>query len=169
MKIPLNLLAVFQLVFVTAFLIYYLYIGIQWGFGERLILLMASDGIYLLLILSSIGLFMGKNWSWWLTIIVYTKLLIAKAVTLIAETSMIFSGIIVEDFQIESFILEVFILFMYSIVIFFLSLPMVRSFFSIQWKGKKLVFLVNVSALIVYMLYFIVVVFIISWVQPILY
>ncbi|MCD8509356.1 MAG: hypothetical protein LRY73_05370 [Bacillus sp. (in: Bacteria)] len=85
LSVPLYFLILFQSIFVSLYFIYYLYIGTHWGFGERIVLLMVSDGVYLLLILSSISLYLKKKWGWWLTVLVYGKLFLAKSIALLLK------------------------------------------------------------------------------------
>lgn len=138
---------------------YYLYIGTQWGFGERVILLMLSDGTYLLLLISSVSLFFRKRWGWWLIVIVYGKLLLSRCIAFIAELSLILSGMIADTFHLNAFIGDLFLMFMYVLILFFMLTPSMRHFFNISMTGVKLGLAIGVGSIIMYAIYFIIMIY----------
>lgn len=158
-----KLIAIMQFLFVTGYFIYYIYIGSQWGFTERIILDLISDSVYLLLILSSVGLLLKKGWSWWLTIVIYSMYLIANSITALVVALNIVTGMIAENLQLNLFIIDIILLLLFLTVIIILSRRSVRELFNVGFKGSKLLFLVVISSIILYMLYFIIMLLSITW------
>ena len=158
-----KIIAIMQFLFVTGYFIYYIYIGSQWGFTERIILDLISDSVYLLLILSSVGLLLKKGWSWWLTIVIYSMYLIANSITALVVALNIVTGMIAENLQLNLFIIDIILLLLFLTVIIILSRRSVRESFNVGYKGSKLLYLVVISSIILYMLYFIIMLLSITW------
>ncbi|SDY90401.1 hypothetical protein SAMN05421736_104142 [Evansella caseinilytica] len=151
-----KLLAIFQIVFVICYFVYFLYIGLQWGFGERMKLLLFSDSVYIFLFVSTIGLLTFRRWGWWLSIILYAKLLLARAVTVIATFVNIRFGFIAETLHIYLFLSDLLLILLFAVIIVFFTRPATKKLYGISLSGVRLFFLAGTSAVIVYFIYFIV-------------
>ncbi|MDG5787497.1 hypothetical protein QA612_08315 [Evansella sp. AB-P1] len=151
-----KLIAIGQILFVLGLFSYYVYIGLQWGFEERLILLMVSDGIFILFIFSSISILLWKKWGWWLTVIIYCKLILAKIITVISEIAMVLLGVIIESIRINVILFDLFVILLYSVIVFIFLRPTIRQRFTIQMTGSRLSFFIIVSTLILYFVHFII-------------
>ncbi|UTR09719.1 hypothetical protein MM300_17765 [Evansella sp. LMS18] len=164
-KTPLfvKIIAMLQILLVAVYFIYYMYIGIQWGFTERILLDLISDSVYLLLIVSSVGLLMKKTWSWWLTIILHSKLFLANAIAMAVVILNIMAGTIAETLQLNLFIADIILLVLFLAMISLFSSRYVRRLFNVEYSGTKLLFLVAISAIILYMIYFIIMILSIDW------
>ncbi|UCZ54905.1 hypothetical protein LGQ02_09235 [Bacillus shivajii] len=155
--------ALLKIIFVIGYFSFLLYVGIAWGFGERITLVFISDSAYILFIITAIGFLLKKKWSWWMSMIVFIKLFIAKFLSMIAEIVNIMTGMVAEPLRFELFIGDFLILILFIAIITFLSLPMFRNTFDIQTSASRIIFFSGLGAIILYFIYFIVMLLMISW------
>lgn len=133
-RLPLlkSIFAVCLILFVIAYFGYYAYVGIYWGFSDRMLMLLVSDSVFLLFIPVSVGVLLKKSWGWWLTVVIFIHLFIAKCVAIAAEFFFNLSGGIVEPFQPTHQLAEVLFLVFYTTIIMIFSLDAVKREFSVE-------------------------------------
>ncbi|PYZ94611.1 hypothetical protein CR194_03515 [Salipaludibacillus keqinensis] len=161
-----NTFASLLLLYVIIYYGYYVYIGLLWGFSERMFMLLVSDSLFLLFVPIAIGLFLKKKWSWWLTMSVFLQLFIAKVIAILANIFLLLSGSVAEPLQGSNILIEISFLFMYFIVIIGFSSKSLRSFLSIERPFSEWFWRVFLLAMVLYTSHFIITVVAISTLNP---
>lgn len=160
--IVIKVFAISKLLFVIGYFSYLLYVAFAWGFGERITLVFIADSVYLLLIVSGVGMLLKQKWSWWMTMIIFIKLFIAKLLSMVAEVVNILTGMVAETITVELFLGDFLILILFIAIITFLSLPMIRDMFEIKERGSKIALVTGIGAIILYIIYFTIMLIMIS-------
>ncbi|WP_416149808.1 hypothetical protein ACM26V_02065 [Salipaludibacillus sp. HK11] len=153
LAIPINIFASFLLLFVFVYFGYYVYVGIFWGFSERLLMLLVSDSVFSLFVPAAIGILLRKTWSWWFTMSIFVQLFISKVIAIAATVFLLVSGSVAEPLQGSNVLVEILYLVMYLIVIVSFSLSQIRKIFKvnksfIEWFWK--VFLIAIAIYLVH-------------------
>ncbi|WP_026689591.1 hypothetical protein [Alteribacter aurantiacus] len=149
-----RLLAIGQALFTVGYFSYMFYIAFSWGFTPRIIQILVTDSIYLFFLISSVGLFLFKSWGWWVTVILYGKLLLSKVIGAGSEWFLLLTGTIAERWQWGMFFADFFIMLLYVLVLVVLFTKQ-REKFKIEDRGVRLAVLVCVGVVLLYSLYFI--------------
>lgn len=160
--IPLNVFASFLLLFVFVYFGYYGYIGFMWGFNERMVMLLISDGVFWLFVPAAIGIFMRKKWSWWLTISVFVQLFIAKLIAIFANIFLLLSGNVAESLQGSNIAIEIGYLVMFLIISISFSFESIRKMFKVEQTFNGWFWKVLFMAIIIYLVHLLLTVLAIS-------
>ncbi|WP_280768111.1 hypothetical protein [Salipaludibacillus daqingensis] len=166
LSIPLNVFASFLLLFVFVYYGYYVYIGVMWGYSERMLMLLVSDGVFWLFVPAAIGIFRREKWSWWLTISVFVQLFIAKIIAIAANVFLLVSGNVAEPLQGSNMAIEFLYLVLYLIIIVSLSLEPIRKFSNVNKSFLEAFWRVFLLAIGIYVIHFILTVVAITAIQP---
>ncbi|MCE7793247.1 hypothetical protein K8O68_12540 [Salipaludibacillus sp. CUR1] len=167
LTILINIYAVFLLLFVLAYYGYYLYIGILWGFGERMFTLLVSDSLFLLFIPAAVGILFKKTWSWWLNMIIFFQLFIAKFIALGANVTLLMTDTVAQPLQGSNLLVEILYLVLYLIIITALSLKIVKQRLSVNRRFGEWFWRVFTGAIGLYVFHFIITLLVIAWVSPV--
>ena len=162
LTIPLNVFASFLLLFVFVYYGYYAYIGLMWGFSERMFTLLVSDAIFWLFVPAAVGIFLRKKWSWWLTISVFVQLFIAKVIAIVANVFLLMSGNVIEPLQGSHFVIEIVYLILYLIVAISFSFKPIRKVFKVEQTFIEWFWKVFLIATGIYLVHFILTIVVIS-------
>lgn len=146
--------AVSLLIFVLSYYGYYMYIWLLWGVSERLIMLLISDSLFLLFIPAAVGLLLRKKFSWWLTMILFTQLFVAKVIAIAANIFLIVSGTIAETMQWSHFLVESLFLALYLLILIIFGLKPIREVLSVRLSPREWVWRVLAGAMGLYVLHF---------------
>ncbi|RNA69246.1 hypothetical protein [Alteribacter keqinensis] len=153
--LPVRLLAIGQVLFTIAYFSYMLYISFSWGFTPRMVQILVTDSIYLILIISAAGLLFLKTWGWWVTVILYGKLLMSKLIGTGTEWFLLLSGTIAEKWRWDIFFADLFIILLYTVILACFFLRRIRRIFNVHEAGKKMAFLVTIGIILLYSIYFV--------------
>ncbi|WP_096434964.1 hypothetical protein [Alteribacter populi] len=158
MKSPLiiKVIAILQAVFVVCYFSYMLYIAVAWGFNPRIVQLLVTDSIYVFLLVSSVGIWFYKPWGWWVTIILYGKLLLSKVIGSGSEWFLIFTGTIAEPWRWEMFAADFFIVILFLLLLGYFFRRTVRSEFCIKETTRRVVVIASMGVILLYALYFVI-------------
>lgn len=105
------------LVFAILYLGYYMYISFSWGLREGGLGLLISDGIFLLFIPIAAALYFLHPAGWWLNMITFTYLLLAKIVAVAANIFLLQTGLIVDQEGGMNYGAEIFYIVLYSVIL----------------------------------------------------
>jgi len=166
LTIPLNVFASFLLLFVFIYYGYYAYIGLMWGFNERMFMLLVSDGVFWLFVPAAIGIFLRKKWSWWFTISVFAQLFIAKIIAIFANVFLLLSGNVAEPLQGSHIVIEIVYLVLYLIVTVSFSFVPIRKVFKVEQRFSEWFWKVFLIAIGIYLVHFILTIIAISIPKP---
>ncbi|MCR6106668.1 hypothetical protein HXA34_10270 [Salipaludibacillus agaradhaerens] len=166
LTVLINLIAISLLIFSVIYYGYYLYIGVYWGFTGRILVSLVSDGIFLLFIPVSIGLFLKKKWAWWLTLTTFVVLFMAKLAGIFANIYLLISGSIADMLGGSHLLLETLYLLLYGLIITLFSLNIMKESFGVIRPFTEWFWRVVLAAAIVYVLYFILTLILLSVLNP---
>ncbi|UTR14715.1 hypothetical protein MM221_19565 [Salipaludibacillus sp. LMS25] len=161
-----KLIAISLLIFSLVYYGYYLYIGAYWGFTGRILVSLVSDGIFLLFIPVGIGLLLKKPWAWWLTLMTFFVLFMAKLAGIFANIYLLVSGSITDMLGGSYLLLETLYLLLYGLIITLFSLKIMKESFGIMRPFTEWFWRVVVAATIVYVLYFLLTLLLLSALNP---
>ncbi|RKL67504.1 hypothetical protein CR203_09135 [Salipaludibacillus neizhouensis] len=166
LRIFMIIFAVSLLVFVISYYGYYMYIGFMWVLNDRMLMLLVSDGLFILFLPLAIVLLLRLRSAWWLTMILFTQLFVAKIIAIFANLFLVFSGTIAEPLQWSGYVLELIFIFVYLLIIIVFAMPSIRDFFTITLTPKQWVWRVFAGAMLLYILHFLITMGTVYFVNP---
>ncbi|TMW73495.1 hypothetical protein [Alteribacter natronophilus] len=149
-----RLLGAGQIVFTAIYFGYLLYVGFSWGFTPRLMQLFITDSIFLFFLISSAGLFMLKPWGWWVTAILWGKLLLSRVIGTGTEWFMISSGLLAEQLDLLTAAADLGIIILLSGVLLLIFTRAFRQTFRIHETRGRLLIMTGMGVIVLYAVFF---------------
>jgi hypothetical protein len=131
-----------------------MFVGLSWGFTPRMVQLFVTDSIFLFFILSAVGLLLIKTWGWWVTVILYGKLLLSKFIGTGTEWFLISTGLIAEPLDWGRATADLGILLLYAGVIILLFTHCFRKLFGLTERRGRLMIMTAMGVIVLYAVYF---------------
>ncbi|QKS71168.1 hypothetical protein FLK61_31130 [Paenalkalicoccus suaedae] len=122
----------------VGYALYYFYIGVVFGFNDRLLLQIITNGPMMLLLAVGLLLLFSFRVGWWLHMIVFTQLLLAKVVSLIGEVILSQTGLFYEDLSVSAVFLDISVVLLYIVALLVFTSDSVKQLIHVKTETLRI-------------------------------